>query len=81
MDIVLHRRRQVGGPHQDLGLEFLGDGNQGEDVVPVRMVLSVEGAEDAVADAAEGDFGEVVVPAPLFVGVFVEVVEGGAGGG
>lgn len=55
------------GPRGHLGFEFLGDAEEGFDVQPGGLLMSEEGVYNAVSDAAESNFGEVVVPAFFFV--------------
>lgn len=50
--MVLHCRRQVVGPEEDLLFEFFSDRDQRLDVQPAGVVGAVEGIEDVVADAS-----------------------------
>jgi hypothetical protein len=66
----------MGGPGGYLAFEFLAYAEEGTDVVePCGLVWVVEeGVDDAVSNAAEGDLGEVVVPALFFVAEALRVL-------
>ena len=60
--VLLHCVGEVGAPGGDLSVKFERDADQWLDVRPGCKVLAEEGVDDAVADPAEGDLGQVVVP-------------------